>query len=91
MGMAATTAVRLGSDRGAGTQGWPRSSVNPGVEDATPLALGWRAKPRGSEGKVGWFAILCRIWDMRMQRRGQRRGRGGVGVGVGESGESGGS
>jgi hypothetical protein len=26
--------------RGQGTQGRPRSSANPGLEDATPLALG---------------------------------------------------
>ena len=26
-------------DRGAGTQGWPRASANPGLGDSTPLAL----------------------------------------------------
>ena len=38
-GGAATTALRLGS-LGALTQGRPRSSANPGLGGATPLALG---------------------------------------------------
>ncbi len=51
----ATTAMRLGWG-GDGTQGRPRASANPGLEDATPLALGegrrdgFRTQARWCEG-----------------------------------------
>jgi hypothetical protein len=72
---AATTALRLGS-LGALTQGRPRSSANPGLGDATPLAL------RRLRGGYSHFAVpSCDLFGFVRPPPFRFRRRGGNGAG----------
>ena len=69
-GPGATTALRLGTSV-TSTQGRPRSSANPGLRDATPLAL-----MGATVGRVVW------VWTGTLAWTGTGAARVGIGIGI---------